>query len=72
MLLKVPIYFTLEKQGKAKITDVPLLQEKLQRELETYLSEVSFKLSGSWWDDTRIKARQVSTDEALEYLRTKK
>lgn len=72
MLVKVPVYFFIESDENAKISDVSLYQEKLLNELEEYLSDSSFKLEGSWWDSTRIKAFFVTREEALETLRTKK
>ena len=72
MLVKVPVYFLLEKDKQAKITNVDLLVESINKELEEHLSSSSFKLSGSWWDNNRIKAKFVSSAEALETLRTKK
>lgn len=72
MILKVPVYFQLELDDEAKIQNVELLKNSLANELEEYLSDSSFKLAGSFWSDDRIKARFVSSEEALEALRTNK
>lgn len=73
MLVKVPVYFKIEVDKNAKVTDASLYVETIKRELESYLKEgTSIKLSGSYWGDDRIKAKFVTTSEALESLRTKK
>lgn len=72
MLVKVFVYFLLESDKKAKIENVDLLKESIYKELEEHLSTSSYKLSGSWWNDNRIKAKFVTSEEALETLRTMK
>lgn len=71
MIVKVPIYFLVETDSDAKsISDVSLYLDHLQSLLEEHLRDSSFKLEGSWWNADRIKARFVTTEEALEALRT--
>lgn len=72
MIVKVPAYFLLEKQEKAEKIETELLVGKLTELLEEYLRDSSFKLGGSTWSDSRIKALFLTREEALENLRTKK
>jgi hypothetical protein len=73
MLLKVPVYFLIERDEKAdKIPDVSLFANYLSKLLEEHLSGSSFKLKGSWLENNRVKADFVSSEQALEHLRTKK
>lgn len=72
MIVKIHSYFELEKQEDAKSVETELLIEKLQCKLEEYLSDSSFKLGGSSWTDSRIRAVHLSREEALDHLRTKK
>lgn len=72
MIVKIQSYFELEKQEDAKSVETELLIEKLQTELEEHLSDSSFKLGGSSWSGTRIRAVHLSREEALDHLRTKK
>jgi len=71
MIIKVLVYFEISKDDNAKINNVDLIQEKLRQYCDFTLTGQSLKLEGSWWDDTRIKARHLTVQEALETLRTK-
>jgi ABC-type cobalamin transport system ATPase subunit len=71
MIIKVQVYFEISKDGNAKIQNVDLIQEKLRQHCDDTLSGSYLKLAGSWWDDTRLKARHLTVQEALETLRTK-
>lgn len=72
MIVKSTVYFDLRKDKDAKIDNVDLLIENLNKQLEEHLSSSSFKLAGSFWNDNAIRAKFVSRDEALEILRVKK
>lgn len=73
MLVKVPVYFKIEVDKNAKITDVSLYTDRIRTELESYLKDGStIKLEGSLWNENRIKAKFVTSSEALESLRTGK
>jgi len=72
MIVKSTVYFNIEKQENAKMSNPELYIEGLNEQLEEYLSSSSFKLAGSNWNSDRIKAYFVTRDEALEILRTKK
>lgn len=73
MLIKVPVYFKVEVEDHAKITDVSLYTDAIKAELESYLSgSSSIKLAGSMWNNDRIRAKFITSKEALESLRTKK
>lgn len=72
MIVKSTVYFEFKKDEDAKITNVDLLVEALNKHLEEYLTNSSFKLTGSTWDGNRIKAKFVTRKEALEALRVKK
>jgi len=71
MIVKSTVYFELEKDEDAVISNVPELVETLSQQLEEFISDSSFKLTGSFWSGTRIKANFVTRAEALEILRTK-
>lgn len=72
MIIKVTTYFDIEKQPSADDLEVTLQKEQLEKSLDEYLSESSFRLSGSRWNDSRITARHVTHEEALDLLRTRK
>jgi ABC-type cobalamin transport system ATPase subunit len=72
MIVKSTVYFNIEKQENAKITNLELFIESLNEQLEEQLTRSSFKLSGSRWNSDRIDAYFVTRAEALEILRTKK
>jgi len=72
MIVKVTSYFSIERQEDAEKIESELLISKLQDLIEEYLSDSSFKLAGSSWTDTRIKAFHRSREQALDELRTRK
>lgn len=72
MIVKSTVYFELKKDEDAKIENVELLVDTLNKQLEEYLTNSTFKLVGSAWNDNRIRAKFVTRDEALESLRVKK
>lgn len=72
MIVKSIVYFNLETEKEAKISNTELLIGNLNQSLEEYLKDSSFKLTGSFWNSDRIKAHFVTREEALEILRTKK
>lgn len=71
MIVKATAYFEIEKQEDAKSVENELLIEQLSQLLEEYLSGSSFKLGGSSWSNSRIKATHVTRQEALDRLRKK-
>ena len=72
MIVKTTNYFSIERQDDAKNVETELLIAKLQKLVDEYLSDSSFKLAGSNWTDTRIKAFHRTKEEALDELRTRK
>jgi len=72
MIVKTTNYFSIERQDDASNVESELLIAKLQELVDEYLSDSSFKLAGSSWSDTRIKAFHRTRQEALDELRTKK
>lgn len=72
MILKVPVYFNLVLEEHAKLDNVELLRDHVAKQLEEYLSGSSFKLAGSWWDSNSIRAKFLTTEEAMKYLSSPK
>jgi hypothetical protein len=72
MIVKVPVYFSLVLEEKAKVENVELLKDHIAKQLEEHLSGSSFKLAGSWWNDNSIKAKFLTQEEALKTLMSPK
>jgi len=73
MILKVNLYFSIEAEdGGTKIQNHDLLKTELEKQVNSYLEDTDFKISGSFWSGDRIVATHLTPEKALEQLRTKK
>jgi hypothetical protein len=69
VIVKVPVYFFLDKEDDSKIENIELLKDHISKKLDEHLSGSSFNLEGSWWNNNRLIAKFFTQEEALAILR---
>lgn len=71
MILKIPVYFQIEREDASSKLDPEILKRSVQDEVHDVLQHYDFKLEGSFWSSNRVTAKYLSIDQVHEILRTK-
>lgn len=70
-VVKINVYFLLEREDESEEIDANLLKKFLETELNSHLVGESFVIKGSWFTGNRITAKHLLPEDVVKIIRTK-